>query len=151
MYIFIFLILLVVVFIYLFRNKKEKFDISEQDFEQLKNIISQQFTNPENNTIAQIIINLETSKQEALQNRLKKFKELNNQYFNDQINETLYFDLRMNRDETIRKQLVKGMFIYKSIITNNQTTPEYNKLLLNMITDYAKNNNFTKSKYEYLI
>ncbi len=151
MYIFIFLIILIVIFVFLFRSRTEKFDISEPDFEQLKNTIAQQFVSPENNLTTQIIMNLENSKKEALQNRLKKFKELNSQYLDEKINETLYFELRMNSDENIRKQLIKGMFVYQAILSNNITTPEYNKLILNMITDYAKNNKFTKSKYEYLI
>jgi hypothetical protein len=151
MYIFILLVILVVTFLYLFRSKKEKFDISEPDFEQLKNTIAQQFASPENTVAIQIINNLETSKKEPLANRLKKFKELNSQYLSEKTNETLYFELRMNSDENIRKQFIKGMFIYETILANNPITPEYNKLILNMIIDYAKNNKFTKSKFEYLI
>jgi hypothetical protein len=151
MYIFILLVILVIAFLYLFRSKKEKFDIPDDSFEQLKNTIAQQFAGSENTLAIQIINNLETSKKEPLANRLKKFKELNSQYLDEQISETLYFELRMNSDENIRKQLIKGIFIYKSILSNNQTTPEYNKLILNMIIDYAKNNKFTKSKFEYLI
>lgn len=151
MYILILLVVLVIVLYYLFRTRNEGFDIPNDSFEQLKNTIAQQFAGPENNLANQIIMNLETSKKESLANRLKKFKELNIQYLDEVASEALYFELRMNSDENIRKQLVKGIFIYKSILANNPTTPEYSKFILNMIIDFAKNNKFTKSKYEYMV
>jgi hypothetical protein len=151
MYIFILLLVLIIVFLYLFRSKKEKFDIPDNSFEQLKDTIQSQFNKPDEPSSEQIINNLELSKKEPLANRLKKFKELTQSILDQKMAEDLYFELRMNENIDIRKRLVKGIFIYKSILENNSTTPEYNKLILNIINDYAKNNKFTKSKYEYLI
>jgi len=147
----IFVAILLIILFLIFR-KKEFFDITDSNFESLKNSITTNFNNFNENqnlgSINSILSNLEISKKEMLANRLKKFKELNASLLDDNSAEKVYFELRMNDDLNIRKQLIKGGLMYKNM-TN--TDADYNNLLLNMLIDYAKNNQFTKTKPEYTI
>jgi hypothetical protein len=147
----IFVAILLIILFLIFR-RKEFFDITDTNFESLKNTIMINFNNFNENqnsgNINSILSNLEISKKEMLANRLKKFKELTVNLLDDKSAEKIYFELRMNDDMNIKKQLAKASLIYKTMANIDS---DYNILLLNMLVDYAKNTKFTKTKPEYTV
>ena len=164
-YLIVFFLAVVIIFgsiIYMYISTKsiktEKFEnVLISQLYTVKNFISNYLDNDSNLEepyVLELLNHFDNSQNESLENRLNKFKEnlSNTDEFDKSILDELYFDLRMNEDQTVRNKLICGYKIVSDYIKNNNLNIDsdinivyddnFKKILINLIKKYAKSGTF---------
>lgn len=115
----------------LFLLYRNYFIIEKFTQEEIYNILLPKYNQfNDNQTVEEILIYFNTSVAKPLEERLKTFKTYEG--LNNLLKEKLYFNLRMNREDVIRKNIIKWYIIFNNYIKDNNLEED-------LINDFTKN------------